>query len=79
MPNSTYPHNMANFGPITAENRWRVWGTLANFNGFLALAALLHVTADIQQWVSAKLCGVEQRVSPIFGTAAITLDIGPHF
>jgi len=27
---------------------------------------------------SAKLCGVEQRAPPIFGRAAITLDIGPH-
>jgi len=25
---------MVNFGPITAENCWRVWGTPANFNGF---------------------------------------------
>ena len=29
-------------------------------------------------WASAKLCGVEQRAPPIFGRAAITLDIGPH-
>jgi len=27
----------------------------------------------------AKLCGVEQRAPPIFGRAAITLGIGPHF
>jgi len=25
---------MANFGPLTAEIRCRVWGTPANFNGF---------------------------------------------
>jgi len=37
-------HNMANFGPLAAEIRWRVWGTLANFNGFRFFAALLHVT-----------------------------------
>jgi len=30
-------HNMVNFGPLTAEIRWRVWGTLANFNGFSRL------------------------------------------
>jgi len=29
--------------------------------------------------VSAKLCGIEQRAPPIFGRAAITLGIGPHF
>jgi len=29
---------------LTAEIRWRVWGTPANFNGFRVLAALLHGT-----------------------------------
>jgi len=32
----------------------------------------------LQQWASAKLCGIEQRVPPIFGRATITLGIGPH-
>jgi len=42
---STCPHNMANFGPVTAENGLPVLGTRANFNGFRALAAaLLHDT-----------------------------------
>jgi len=35
---------MVNFGLLTAEICWRVWGTPANFNGFLILAALLHGT-----------------------------------
>jgi len=39
---STCPHNMANFGPLTAEICSGVWGTLANFNGFYVLVALLH-------------------------------------
>jgi len=73
---STCPDNMANFGLLTAEICWRVWGTPANFNGFRVLASLLHGTLE---WASAKLCGVEQRASPIFGKAAITLGIGPHF
>jgi len=34
--------NMANFGPLTAEIFWRVWGTTANFNGFRVLASLLQ-------------------------------------
>jgi len=38
----TCPHNMANFGPLTAEICWRVWGTQANFNGFRILASLLQ-------------------------------------
>jgi len=65
---------MVNFGLLTAEIRWRVWGTPADFNGFRVLAALLHGTLV----VGVKLCGVEQRVPPIFGRAAITLGIGPH-
>jgi len=39
---STCPHNMVNFGPLTAEIDWRVWGTPTNFNGYRVLAALLH-------------------------------------
>jgi len=33
---------MVNFGPLAAEIGLRVWGSPANFNGFLVLAALLH-------------------------------------
>jgi len=44
---SICPHNMVNFGPITAEICWRVWGTPANFNGFRVLAALLHGTPAV--------------------------------
>jgi len=36
------PHNMVNFGLLAAEIGPVVWGTLANFNGFCVLAALLH-------------------------------------
>jgi len=38
----TCPYNTVNFCPLTAEIGWRVWGTPANFNGFLVLAVLLH-------------------------------------
>jgi len=41
---STCPHNMVNFGPLTAEMVSLVWGTPDNFNGFRVLAALLHGT-----------------------------------
>jgi len=37
-------HNMVNFRSLAAEICWRVWGTLANFNEFRGLAALLHGT-----------------------------------
>jgi len=38
----TCPHNMVNFGLLTAEIHRVVCGTPANFNGFRVLAALLH-------------------------------------
>jgi len=41
---STCPHNVVIVGPLTAEIRWRVWGTPANFNRFHVLA-LGFVTA----------------------------------
>jgi len=66
---------MVNFGPLAAEIVSLVWGTPANFNGFRVLAALLHDTPRGRQ----PNCGVEQRAPPVFGRAAITLGIGPHF
>jgi len=71
---ATCPRNTVYFDLLEAQIISLVWGTPANFNGFRALAALLHGTLV----VSAKLCGVKQRVPPIFGRAAITLGIGPH-
>jgi len=44
---STCPHNLANFSPLAAEISSVVWGTLANFNGFCVLAALLHSTVVV--------------------------------
>jgi len=53
---SRCPHNMANFGPLTAEIGLPVWGTPANFNGFCVLAALLYgtlvvcISQTLQRW-----------------------------
>jgi len=70
-------HNdMVNFGLVTAENRWRVWGTPANFNGFCVLPALLHGTLVVGR--QPNFVGVEQRAPPAFGRETITLGIGPH-
>jgi len=73
---STRSDNMVNFGLLTAEICWRVWGIPANFDGFRVLAAVLHCTLVLGV---SKLCGVEQRAPPIFDRATITLGIGPHF
>jgi len=45
---------MSNFGPLAAEICWRIWGTLANFNRLLVLAALLHGTrvVSVTQFVA---------------------------
>jgi len=67
---------MVNFGPLAVEIVSLVWGTPGNFNGFRVLAALLHGTLSSGHQPN---CGVEQRAPPIFGRAAITLGIGPHF
>jgi len=39
---STCSHNTVDFGPLTAEIGWRVWGTPANFNALRVWASLLH-------------------------------------
>jgi len=44
----------------------------------LALSRWQRYCTAIEQWASAKVCGVEQRTPPTFGRATITLGIGPH-
>jgi len=68
---STCPHNMVNFGPLAAEIVLLVWGTPGNFNG--------SITAPHSSTGRQPNCSVQQRAPPIFGRAAITLGIGPHF
>ena len=74
---STCPHNMVNFGPLAAEIVSLVWGTPGNFNG--RVSHLGSVTAQHSSSGRQPNCGIEQRAPPIFGRAAITLGIGPHF
>ena len=73
---STCPHNMMNFGPLTAVIDWRVWSTPSYFNWYRVLAALLHGTLLVG---ISQICGIEQRAPPIFGRATIKLGIGQHF
>ena len=56
------PHNMANFGPLTAEIGSLVWGTSANFHAFCVLPSLLQrrCSAEANQtlddvWPSPRL------------------------
>jgi len=55
-------HNMVNFGPLTAEICWRVWGTPENFNGFRVLASLL------QRWRSTE---VNQTLHDVWSSPAL--------
>jgi len=52
---------MVNLGLLTAEIRWRVWGTPANFNGFRVLAALLHGTLVSSSFDSLRNTYYERR------------------
>jgi len=44
----------------------------------LALSYWQHYCMAVDQWVQAKLCGIEHRSPPIFGRATVMLGIGPH-
>jgi len=39
------PNNVVNFGPLTVEICWQVWGTPANFNGFRVLPFVTAATS----------------------------------
>ena len=82
---NTCPRNMVNFGRLAAEIVSLVWGTPGNFNGFRVLAALLHgslvvgVIQTLRRGTKNGTTELSQRAPSIFGWAAITLGIGPHF
>jgi len=69
---------MVNFGPLAAEIVSLVWGTPGNFNGFRVFGSV-RPTARQSSSGRQPNCGVEQMAPPIFGRAAITLGIRPHF
>ena len=66
---STGPDNMANFGLLTAEIRWRVWASLQISTSF---ASWQRYCTALQQCASTKLCGVVSSRD----RAAIPSDIG---
>jgi len=53
---------MVNFGSLTAEICWQVWGSSAIFNGFHDLAALLHgilvvgISQTLRRWTEGATC-----------------------
>jgi len=71
---STFPHNMVNFGPLTA----RFW-ILGHPCKFHPVSRFGIVTARHSSSRRQPNCCVEQRAPPIFGRAAITLGFGLYF
>jgi len=58
---SICPHNMVNFGPLTAEISWRVWGTPANFNGCLGFVIFAIWSTDFNRGRQVHLAGWPSR------------------
>ena len=56
---STCPHNMANFGPLTAGICWRVWAPQQISTGF---ASCLRYCSDIAHRRPTKLCTMFGRL-----------------
>jgi len=56
---STCSHNILNFGPLTAKNCWRIWGTPAISTGF---SSWLRYCTDVAQRTSTKLCTMFGRL-----------------
>jgi len=50
---------MVNFDPLTAEIRWRVWGTQQILMGF---TSWLHYCSDVAHRRSTKLCTIFSRL-----------------
>jgi len=74
---STFPQ----YRELRPTSSWDRSGSLGHPCKFQRLSLLGSVTArhsSIGRQRNFKLCGVEQRVPPIFGRAAITLGIGPQ-
>jgi len=72
---STFPHNMVNFGPLTAEIGRRAWGTPGNFNG---LASWLRYCTDVAQRKSTILCMMFSHLLgwyTIFGASCTLTEI----
>jgi len=72
---------MANFGPLPAEIVSLVWVTLANFNGFRVLAALLygilHLCLKNVPPLSRHNLYIHGSITTIFGKN-VAANVGNH-
>jgi len=72
---STCPDNTVNFGPLTAEINWRVWGTPANFNGFVYW---LRYCTDVAKRRSTKLCTMFGGLLDWYKLYTFSRDLAPN-
>ena len=76
---STDPHNIVNFGQLTAEIGWhRSMEVNQTLHDVWPSPWPVHYARHSNS-VRQPNCGVQQRAPPIFGRAAIALGIGPTF
>ena len=66
------PHMSLQYGELRSTSGWDRFVSLGHLSKFQRVSHLGSVTAQAN-------CGVEKRAPPVFGRAAITLGIGPHF
>jgi len=71
---STCPHNVANFGPLTAEIGSGIWDIPANFNGFRALASYC---SDVAHRRPTKLCTIFRRLLGWYTTYTFLGTLAP--
>ena len=66
-------------GELRPTNGWDRFGSLRHPQLIsMGFASWQRYCTAVKWWASAKLCGIEQRMPPMFGRATITLGIGPH-
>jgi len=72
-------HMSLQYGKLRPTSGWDLLASLGLPNKFQRVSRLGSVTAGHSSSGHHPHCGIEQRSPPIFGRAAITLGIGPHF
>ena len=71
---STCPHNMANFGPLTADIGLPVCGTPANFNSF---GSWQRYCSDVAHQRPTKLCTMFGHLLGCYAICTFSGDLAP--
>ena len=73
------PHMSLQYGELRRTSGWDRFVSLGHPSKFQRVSRLGSVTARHSTSGRQPNCGVERRAPPVFGRAAITLGIRPHF